>query len=68
MLTHLAPGARIGAFSSERQLAAATWPDHLASHDVIVATGQSFVNVLAARPGAMREIGLIILDECHHTR
>lgn len=64
----LSPTARLGAFSSERQLTAATWPRALAAHDVIIATGQSFLNVLLAWPEAMAEVGLLVLDECHHTR
>ena len=59
---------RVGAFSSERPLTAAGWPRHLAAHDVLIATGQSLLNVLAARPRALEDVGLLILDECHHTR
>jgi hypothetical protein len=62
------PITRIGAYSSERQLTAAAWPAQLRAHDILIATGQSFLNVLLQRPDALAEIGLLVLDECHHTR
>ncbi|KAI0059136.1 P-loop containing nucleoside triphosphate hydrolase protein [Artomyces pyxidatus] len=44
------------------------WKDQLEKSDVLVMTAQIFLNILTHSYCTLKNVSLIIMDECHHTR